>query len=125
VALLLAFLHGLVALLLLVRRLAPAEVGSVFEASCEVTEGLEDSAMLKIALTFGMDALDEVVITIQDESGIDHWGRGLRPASRRRRQKRSSGVLGSSTSMPARRWSATGRPGPAPTLSSAVRTGTS
>lgn len=55
------------------------ELRPVFEASCEVTGGLEDSAMLKIALTGGMDALDEVVITIQDESGIDHWGRGLPP----------------------------------------------
>jgi hypothetical protein len=35
--------------------------------------------MLKIALTGGIDALDEAVITIQDESGTDHWGRGLPP----------------------------------------------
>jgi hypothetical protein len=55
------------------------ELTPVFEASCEVTAGLEDSAMLKIALTGGIDALDEAVITIQDESGIDHWGRGLPP----------------------------------------------
>ena len=53
------------------------ELTPVFEASCEVPEFQGDSAMLKVALTGGMEALDEVVITIQDESGIDHWGRGL------------------------------------------------
>ncbi|SRR6266568_1413514 len=53
------------------------ELTPVFEASCEVTGGLEDSAKLKISLTGGIDALDEVVITIQDENGIDHWGLGL------------------------------------------------
>jgi hypothetical protein len=35
--------------------------------------------MLKVTLIGGMDALDEVVITIQDESGVDHWGHGLPP----------------------------------------------
>lgn len=55
------------------------ELTPVFEASCEVAGGLEDSAMLKIALAGGIDALDEVVVTIQDESGTDHWGRGLPP----------------------------------------------
>jgi hypothetical protein len=55
------------------------ELTPVFEARCEVTGGLEDSATLKIALTGGVDALDEVVITIQNESGTDHWGRGLPP----------------------------------------------
>lgn len=55
------------------------ELTPVFEASCEATGSLEDSAMLKIALTGGIDALDDVVITIQDESGVDHWGRGLPP----------------------------------------------
>lgn len=55
------------------------ELTPVFEARCEVTGGQEDSAMLKIALTGGIDALDEVVITIQDESGIDRWGQGLPP----------------------------------------------
>jgi hypothetical protein len=33
--------------------------------------------MLKITLTDGIDALDEVVVTIQDEYGTDHWGRAL------------------------------------------------
>jgi hypothetical protein len=55
------------------------ELTPVFEAGCEAAGGLEDSAMLKIALTGGIDALDEVVITVQDESGTDHWGRGLPP----------------------------------------------
>lgn len=53
------------------------ELTPVFEARCEVAAGLEDSARLKITLVGGIDALDEVVITIQDESGVDHWGRGL------------------------------------------------
>jgi hypothetical protein len=55
------------------------ELTPVFEASCEITGDPGDSAMLKITLAGGMDALDEVVITIRDESGIDHWGRGLPP----------------------------------------------
>jgi hypothetical protein len=55
------------------------ELTPVFEAGCEVTAGLEDSARLKVTLAGGIDALDEVVITIQDESGVDHWGRGLPP----------------------------------------------
>jgi hypothetical protein len=53
--------------------------------------------MLKIKLVGGMDFLDEVVITIQDESGIEHWGRAYLPASLRRRPKRSSGAPGNST----------------------------
>jgi hypothetical protein len=53
------------------------ELTPVFEASCEVPGDPGDSATLKIALIGGIDALDEVVITIQDESGTDHWGRGL------------------------------------------------
>jgi hypothetical protein len=53
------------------------ELTPLFDASCEVTGGLEDSAKLKISLTGGIDALDEVVVTIQDENGIDRWGRGL------------------------------------------------
>jgi hypothetical protein len=32
-----------------------------------------------VTLAGGTDTLDEVVITIQDESGVDHWGRGLPP----------------------------------------------
>jgi hypothetical protein len=61
------------------RRHEEEEMTPVFEASCDVTAGLEDSARLKIRLTGGTEALDEAVITIQDESGIDHWGRGLPP----------------------------------------------
>lgn len=53
------------------------ELTPVFEASCEVAGDPGDSATLKIALVGGIDALDEVIITIQDESGADHWGRGL------------------------------------------------
>lgn len=53
------------------------ELTPVFRASCEVSGDPGDSATLKIALTGGIDALDEVVVTVQDESGIDHWGRGL------------------------------------------------
>lgn len=53
------------------------ELTPLFDANCEVTGGLEDPAQLKISLTGGIDALDEVVVTIQDENGIDHWGRGL------------------------------------------------
>jgi hypothetical protein len=53
------------------------ELTPVFEASCEVAGDPGDSAKLKIALVGGIGALDEVVITIQDESGTDHWGRGL------------------------------------------------
>jgi hypothetical protein len=54
------------------------ELTPVFEASCEAPAS-GGSAILKISLTGGMDALDEVVITIQDESGVEHWGRGLPP----------------------------------------------
>jgi hypothetical protein len=53
------------------------ELTPQFEASCEVTGDLEDAALLKITLTGGIDALDGVVVTIQDEYGTDHWGRGL------------------------------------------------
>lgn len=53
------------------------ELTPVFEASCEVNGDPGDSAALKITLAGGIDALDEVVITVQDESGTDHWGRGL------------------------------------------------
>jgi hypothetical protein len=58
------------------------ELTPVFEASCEIgnTGGygdLGDSATLKITLSGGTVDLDEVVITIQDEIGTDHWGRGL------------------------------------------------
>jgi hypothetical protein len=79
------------------------ELTPVFEASCEVAGDPGDSATLKIALADGIDALDEVVITVQDESGTDHWGRGLLMASRGSRLKRSSGARGSSMSTPARR----------------------
>jgi hypothetical protein len=47
------------------------------EASCEVNGDPGDSATMKIALAGGTDVLDEVVITVQDESGTGHWGRGL------------------------------------------------
>jgi hypothetical protein len=53
------------------------ELTPVFEASCEVSRDPGDSATLKIVLAGGIDALDEVVVTIQDESGTDHWSRGL------------------------------------------------
>ena len=53
------------------------ELTPLFEASCEVTGDLEDSGTLKISLAGGIDALNGVVVTIQDEYGIDHWGRGL------------------------------------------------
>jgi hypothetical protein len=46
------------------------ELTPVFEASCEVAGDPGDSAKLKIALAGGIDALDQVVITIQDGPGM-------------------------------------------------------
>jgi hypothetical protein len=53
------------------------ELTPAFEANCEVNGDPGNSATLRVTLTGGIDALDEVVITIQDETGVDHWGRGL------------------------------------------------
>ena len=49
-----------------------------FEITCTVRETANDSADLRVSLTGGgLEHLDEVVITILDEAGRDHWTRGL------------------------------------------------
>jgi hypothetical protein len=49
-----------------------------FEITCTVRETANDSADLRVSLTGGgLEYLDEVVLTILDETGRDHWTRGL------------------------------------------------
>ena len=67
-----------------------------------------------VTLAGGTDTLDEVVITLQDESGVDHWGRGLPPGVTQEQAEAFAWGPWDSISTRARRWSATGRPGPAP-----------
>lgn len=55
-----------------------AELMPEFEITCTVRKTASDSADLLVSLTAGgLDYLDEVVITILDETGRDHWTRGL------------------------------------------------
>jgi len=54
------------------------ELTPEFEITCTVRKTASDSADLRVSLTGGsLDYLDEVVITILDEAGRDHWARGL------------------------------------------------
>lgn len=49
-----------------------------FKITCTVRETANDSADLRVSLTGGgLEHLDEVVITILDEAGRDHWTCGL------------------------------------------------
>ena len=53
------------------------ELTPEFEVTCSIPDMATDSADLRITLTGGLDYLDEVVITILDEAGRDHWVHGL------------------------------------------------
>lgn len=54
------------------------ELAPEFEITCTLKSTAQDWADLRIALTGGrLEALDSVTVTILDEAGQDHWGRGL------------------------------------------------
>jgi hypothetical protein len=54
------------------------ELTPEFEVTCSVPDAAAGSADLRVTLTGGgLDYLDEVVITILDEAGRDHWAHGL------------------------------------------------
>ena len=54
------------------------EVTPEFEITCRERGTSGDSADMRVSLKRGkLEDLDEVTITILDESGRDHWGRGL------------------------------------------------
>lgn len=54
------------------------ELTPVFEITCTAESAAANSATLRVILASGgVERLDEVTITIQDETGSDHWARGL------------------------------------------------
>jgi hypothetical protein len=54
------------------------ELTPEFEITCTMRATAPDSADLRVALTGGrLERLDSVTVTILDEAGQDHWGRGL------------------------------------------------
>jgi hypothetical protein len=54
------------------------ELTPEFDITCTVKKTSDDDADLRVTLAGGgLDRLDEVVITILDEVGKDHWGHGL------------------------------------------------
>lgn len=54
------------------------ELTPEFEITCTARDPDVDSATLFVKLTPGrLEALDEVTITILDETGADHWAHGL------------------------------------------------
>jgi hypothetical protein len=55
------------------------ELTPEFEIVCTPTGNTGDDAFLEVKLTGGPQQLDEVVITILDEAGQDHWAHGLPP----------------------------------------------
>jgi hypothetical protein len=54
------------------------ELAPIFDVTCKMRSTAPDSAYMRVTLAAGgMDRLDEVTVTILDDSDQDHWGRGL------------------------------------------------
>lgn len=53
------------------------ELAPQFGITCMVKKGTDDWADLRVTLTGGLERLDEVVISILDETDMDHWSHGL------------------------------------------------
>ena len=74
------------ALASLVVELRHADLTPEFEVTCKARSRDHDSADLHVALKLGrLSHLDEVTVTVLDETGHEHWTRGL-PAGVTREQ---------------------------------------